>query len=347
MAGPIVTAAAVQLEMQIHKCFLPPRMHITRVLSCFTPARAFITNVNSIFRINLRLQPTLSMLHQVFVLLSATALSLAQIDAFSHVDNLIGTKNGGNVFAGATRPHGMVKAVADVNGQNHGGFSTDNSPVIGKVVFRTELESSTNTATGFSSLHDMGTGGNPSLGNFPIFPELCPADDINNCVYSRTGRMIWYDNTSVIAQPGYFALTLINGIRAEMTVSDRAAIHAFNFPNSKTTKSATYTNDSLGPHAVDSVQNIAPLILLELDDLSASRQNASISIDPVTGRMTGNGTFLPSFGSGSYMAYFCADFKSNTTMRDNGIHVNNRAGTEPKELFVTRGINAFYIQAGG
>lgn len=33
-------------------------------------------------------------------------------------------------------------------------------------------------------------------------------------------------------------------------------------------------------------------------------------------------------------------------MLDTGIWVNSRAGTELKELFVTRGINLFYIEAG-
>jgi putative alpha-1,2-mannosidase len=45
----------------------------------------------------------------------------------------------GHVFAGATLPFGMVKAVADVNGENQGGFSTDGSNVIG-----------------FSHMHDSG-----------------------------------------------------------------------------------------------------------------------------------------------------------------------------------------------
>jgi putative alpha-1,2-mannosidase len=85
--------------------------------------------------------------------------------------------------------------------------------------------------------------------------------------------------------------------------------------------------------------------VLDLTDLDDSRQNASIGIDE-NGRITGNGTFIPSFGSGSFVSYFCADFQG-AAIKDTGIWVNDRAGTEPKELFVTRGINLFYIQAGG
>ena len=63
-----------------------------------------------------------------------------------------------------TRPFSFAKAVAEVSpyGQNTAGFSTDDSSV-----------------TGFSSTRDMGTEGNPSSGNSPIFPELCPGSDIN------------------------------------------------------------------------------------------------------------------------------------------------------------------------
>jgi hypothetical protein len=86
--------------------------------------------------------------------------------------------------------------------------------------------------------------------------------------------------------------------------------------------------------------------LLDLTDLWDSRQNASITIDPATGRMTGNGMFLSSFGAESYVMHFCADFASESTgMRDNGAHINGRAETKPKHLFVTRGFNLFYVEA--
>lgn len=74
-----------------------------------------------------------------------------QNDCLSYVDPLIGTINGGNVFPGATLPYGLAKAVADVDGQNTGGFGMDGSNV-----------------TGFSGLHDSGSGG-----NLPLATSLC------------------------------------------------------------------------------------------------------------------------------------------------------------------------------
>lgn len=61
----------------------------------------------------------------------------------SFVDPLIGTINGGHVFAGASLPFSMAKAVADTNGgELQGGFASDGSNI-----------------TGFSHMHDSGTGG--------------------------------------------------------------------------------------------------------------------------------------------------------------------------------------------
>jgi predicted alpha-1,2-mannosidase len=207
-------------------------------------------------------------------------------------------------------------AVADVDGENTGGFSTDGSNI-----------------TGFSALHDSGTGGNPSLGNFPIFPQVCAGDDLNRCKFPVVARAIPYHNDSVKARPGYFGVRLENGIYADMTVAEHAALFRFDFSEI----SSEYRENS-------------PLIMLDLTDLWASRQNASISVEANegvdSGRMKGNGTFLPSFGAGSYQAYFCLDVTGGR-VRDSGVWVNDRAGTEPKQLHVKRGFNLFYLQAGG
>jgi putative alpha-1,2-mannosidase len=243
------------------------------------------------------------------------------IDPLAYVNPLIGTTNGGNVFAGASLPYGLAKAVADVDGQNTGGFATDGSNV-----------------TGFSSVHDSGTGGNPSLGNFPLFPQVCPDDaDVNSCRFRIGDRKLPYLNDSVVARPGYFSVRLQSGVGAEMTVAERTALYRFDFSGALGSGSGSGGGNASSHH---------PLVLLDLTDLWQSRQNASVSVDPGTGRMTGNGTFLPSFGAGSYVMHFCVDFFGADVYED-GVWVNNRAGTEPKDLFVTRGFNLFFLEAGG
>ncbi|KAJ5204282.1 uncharacterized protein N7498_005161 [Penicillium cinerascens] len=248
----------------------------------------------------------------VFSLLLASTATATKDDLI-HVNPLIGSTNGGNVFAGASLPYGLAKPVADVDGQNTGGFSTDGSNV-----------------TGFSQMHDSGTGGNPSMGQFPLFPQYCAGNVVDNCKFPKTARATPYKMASVDAKPGYFALELEGGVRAEMTASRRAALYRFTFPEGKTANGEVFD----------------PLISLDLTDLWDSRQNATVSVDPEAGRIEGNGTFLPSFGAGYYQAFFCADFVG-AKVRDSGIWVNDRAGSEPKELFVTRGFNNFYLQAGG
>lgn len=91
----------------------------------------------------------------------------------------------------------------------------------------------------------------------------------------------------------------------------------------------------------------SPLVLLDLTDLHNSRQdNASISVDADTGRMTGEARFEPSFGQGEYVAYFCADFKGSG-IRDNGIFVNSRGSAGVKDLKISRSINGYPLPGGG
>lgn len=263
--------------------------------------------------------------------LSVVAWPIAAYDQLYYVDQLIGSRNGGkqadannlqirarahsipgNVFAGASLPYGMAKAVADTDSvSDQGGFTSDHSKV-----------------TGFSSLHDSGTGGSPSLGNFQLFPYAsCTNDTVDGCVFMKDYRATNYHGNSVKASPGYFALTLESGVMAEMTTTAHTALYRFTFPASS--------------------EGGSPLILLDLTDLSNSRQdNATIDIDKDTGRMKGHGRFLPSFGTGNYVAYFCVDFKG-PHVRDGGIWVNSRGSDQVQYLKISRGINSAGPLPGG
>ncbi|CAG7916394.1 unnamed protein product [Penicillium olsonii] len=216
-------------------------------------------------------------------------------DILKHVDPLIGTAKGGHVFAGATLPYGMAKAVADTAGENQAGFAYD-----------------TEVVTGFSHMHDDGTGGSPSMGNFPIFVQAnCPHDDLNQCKWQQSDRASAWDKKSVKARPGYFGISLENGVHAEMTTTNRSALYKFGFTN---------TSESL-----------SPLILLDLMDLPQSRRNGTAEVDPETGRLTGSGVFAPSFGIGTYKSYACVDFKG-AELRSTGIWAKNRTNSERKTL---------------
>ncbi|KAL1982571.1 hypothetical protein VTN96DRAFT_1157 [Rasamsonia emersonii] len=229
-------------------------------------------------------------------------------NVLDYVDPLIGSANGGHVFAGASLPFSMAKAVADSDTDNQGGFATDSNHI-----------------TGFSHMHDSGTGGGASLGNFPLYPQTsCPNDDINQCVFRYQDRAIGFLNESVVARPGYFSIALENNIRAEMTVSNHTALYRFTFP----------ANNGAAANS-----SISPLIFVDLIDLPQSRSNGTATVDPSTGRLYGNGTFNPSFGIGTYDLHFCADFQG-ARVRDTGVFVNNRAGTTPKTVkTINDGVN--------
>jgi putative alpha-1,2-mannosidase len=161
----------------------------------------------------------------------------------------------------------MAKAGPDVIGENQGGFSSNDSEPI----------------YGFSHMHDSGTGGSPSLGNFPIFAQSgCVNDDINGCQYFKSERAVERIPGSVHARPGYFDITLVNNIRTESTVTNRTALYRITFPETPSTP-----NTTLSPH-----------ILVDLTDLPNTRSEANITVDAATGRMTGSGIFSPSFGIG-------------------------------------------------
>lgn len=244
------------------------------------------------------------------VFVTSSSAQAPAYDPLDYVDQLIGDSNGGNVFVGSTLPYGMAKAVADTNSNhNQGGFVQDGSNI-----------------TGFSNMHDSGTGGSPSLGNFALFPYAsCAGDAVDGCVFPKRSRATPYINQTLAARPGYFGLTLASGVAVDMTSAMHTNLFRFNFSGNVTT---------------------SPLILLDLTDLSDSRQdNSTISVDASTSRMTGGARFLPSFGSGNYVLYFCADW-SGAPIRDNGIFVDARASVDVKDLKIPIGTTESPIPGG-
>lgn len=259
------------------------------------------------------MSPLTAPLASTFLVAASVALGQSTGGNFSFVDPLIGSAAGGNVFCGASLPYGMAKAVADTNSEsNQGGFTLDGSNV-----------------TGFSVMHDSGTGGSPSLGNFALFAySSCPDGDLNRCVYPKTSRAALgtFSNESVVAEPGYFSITLDSGVQTEMTTTQHTSLFKFTFP-------AGNTSDQ-------------PLIFQDLTDLSNSRQdNGSVAVDATTGRITGNAVFLPSFAQGSYRLYFCTDF-TGAEIFDSGIYSNSRASADVKNFTISRSINGYPLPGG-
>ncbi|KAL8359066.1 hypothetical protein RB601_008089 [Gaeumannomyces tritici] len=236
----------------------------------------------------------------VLAAVSVDAQATLVVDPITFVDPLIGSANGGNVFAGACVPYGMAKPVADTNSSsNQGGFAQDSGAFV----------------TGFSSMHDSGTGVSPSLGNFAMFPYAgCPDGDVNRCAFPKKSRVDFgaFESKSVSALPGYFGLQLASGIKVDMTATARASLYRFPVPR---------------------------------HDHRWEADNGTVTMDGSSGRITGSVRFNPSFGVGNYVLHFCTDFRG-ADMLGNGIWANSRANATVKTLTISRSINGFPLPGG-
>ncbi|KAF7300489.1 Glycoside hydrolase family 92 protein [Mycena chlorophos] len=187
------------------------------------------------------------------------AAAASAFDPLQHVNLFIGTSNGGNVFPGATVPHGMVKVGMDTDGDNFAGY--DPNPLA--------------NVTGFSQLHQSGTGGAVPLSNFKLFPiPECPVNNnhFEQCLTFISGRktlrkLLPSGLPDDFASPGYFSTNLSTDVRAELTATRRTALHR------------------------------------------SRASSPELSIDPTTGRMLASGNYATSFGIARYNAYACVDFR--------------------------------------
>jgi putative alpha-1,2-mannosidase len=125
---------------------------------------------------------------------------------YDSVDPLIGTAGGGNTFPGATLPFGMIQWSPDTN--TDGWYKYDEKKLYG-----------------FSLTHISGAGC-PLYGDFAVLPVL---DELTWST-AEASVPVEFDRKGEKAQPGYYAVTLKNGVKVELTVTERAGIARFTFP---------------------------------------------------------------------------------------------------------------------
>ncbi len=122
----------------------------------------------------------------------------------------------GNTHPGAQHPLGMVSACA-YSGAYPTGYGryelgTEGLPV--------ELYDDA-VASGFTHFQQSGTGAIRKYYNYVrVTPMLQPLDDL--------GRLFGIDEEE--AEPGWYAATLDSGIRCELTVGPKSAVHRYTFP---------------------------------------------------------------------------------------------------------------------
>ena len=137
---------------------------------------------------------------------SLFALAQSQSTPYDSVDPIIGTDGGGNTFPGATLPFGIVQCIPDTNN--------------GALYFHGQ-----NHLYGFSLTHISGAGC-ALYGDFSVLPT---SDALTTSPGTKFTPLA-FDHLNEEAHPGSYAVTLPGGIRVEITVTERAGIARFTFP---------------------------------------------------------------------------------------------------------------------
>ncbi|KAL3419953.1 glycosyl hydrolase family 92 protein [Phlyctema vagabunda] len=136
-----------------------------------------------------------------------TVISAQSEDLTQYVLTDMGEIAGGNKFPGVTQPFGMVKLGPDLytGGDSYSGYQP------------------TGNFTGFSMMHESGTGGAPKYGVVSQMPVL---GTIANPLLDLNDTRASPDVTSV----GYYKSVLGSGITVELGATSRAGIYQYTFP---------------------------------------------------------------------------------------------------------------------
>ncbi|RDW61377.1 hypothetical protein BP5796_11269 [Coleophoma crateriformis] len=149
-----------------------------------------------------------SMFSRCFVRLLAVAASVQAADLTQYVLTNTGDTNGGNTFPGVSEPFGMVKLGPDLytGSDSYSGYQA------------------TGNFTGFTMMHESGTGGAPKYGVVSQMPVL---GNISNPLLDLNDTRAANDVTSV----GYYKAQLGSGITVELGATSRAGLYQYTFPN--------------------------------------------------------------------------------------------------------------------
>ncbi|MGF1686496.1 GH92 family glycosyl hydrolase [Photobacterium japonica] len=145
--------------------------------------------------------------------------SKTQVDTtnLQYVDPLIGTGFNGHTFPGPVVPEGMVQLSPDselIGWHSSSGYHFDKK-----------------TLFGFSHTHLSGTGMG-GLGDILFLPFTeNKAKYIEETDDYRKAISVKMDKTSEIAEAGYYSVKIAeNGIKAELTASERVGFHRYTYP---------------------------------------------------------------------------------------------------------------------
>ena len=133
------------------------------------------------------------------------------------VNPFIGTDYHGHTYPGAAWPHGQIQLSPD-NGTEGWDWCSG-------------YHYSDSVIAGFSHLHLSGTGIGDlaDISFLPVGSEVVfRKNEGNKDFVARHAGKFRHENES--ARPGYYSVTMESGIKAEFTVTERAGLHRYTFP---------------------------------------------------------------------------------------------------------------------
>ncbi|KAJ5587572.1 uncharacterized protein N7459_003337 [Penicillium hispanicum] len=230
--------------------------------------------------------------------LALLGLSAAE-DLTPYVDVFLGTQNGGNDFPGAARPFGMVKLGPDllVSGtDSYSGYLPNGD------------------FSGFSMMHEQGTGGAPKYGTVSQLPLVGNiSDPLSNITVSRSGT----DEGSV----GYYKAETGDGVEVELSASARAGIYRYNFSSASQR------------HVLVDVSHVLPSFRGQGLGQNYKGGNLSIAAD---GHYEGSGVYDNGWNEApNWTIYFCGYFDSNATSNKTYTATGGAKSVEQRGGFVT------------
>jgi alpha-1,2-mannosidase, putative len=171
-----------------------------------------------------------SILFTSFVFLSILMAGAEQTtDKVAYVNPFIGTEGMGHTFPGACAPFGIVQLSPDTDTIPH----NVDGHYQGKVYeYCAGYQHTDNTIVGFSHTHLSGTG-HSDLGDILIMPQtgdlqLNPGTKDN----PDGGYRQRFSHDTEKASPGYYEVILSdNGVKAQLTATQRVGIHKYTFPD--------------------------------------------------------------------------------------------------------------------
>ena len=144
----------------------------------------------------------------IFLLLTSFATAqTSKTSAYDSVDPFIGTAADGNTFPGASLPFGMIQWSPDTKADGWYHYQDG-------------------TTRGFSLTHISGAGCTV-YADIPILPWVT---ELNASPASPNNFDIPFSHDHEQAHPGYYSVTLDNGVKTELTVAARAGMGRFTFP---------------------------------------------------------------------------------------------------------------------